>query len=412
MSSRETVLSREDLYAQVWSTPMRRLAEQYGISDVGLAKICKRHQIPRPPVGYWAKKEFGKTVEQPPLPATADADLLKVYIRESPPTPACEEEVEARPVVKDPELLRLIQQETDPKNRIVVSSSLRSPHPVVAETKQCLHDATPDQYGKIRPRHLDRLSHLDVRITKSSVGRVLLILDALAKALERRGHKFELYGDGWQRATYIKVFGERLSIQLTEKSRQIEHKLTEEEKRREDRVGFLYSRPKYDYIGTGVLELHLMGDHGYALNTWRDGKSKIEDCLNDFVIAAYVAVERQRENRRRQEQVEIERRQEEHRRWEEEQRRREEAARRKELEEMAASWAKARQIREFLAAVRESHQEVIEEGSAMFAWLCWAEKQANSFDPLVPSDRITKNLARGTDRQEGDARWTLPNKPR
>ena len=83
MSSRETVLNREDLYAQVWSTPMRRLAEKYGISDVGLAKICKKHHIPRPPVGYWAKKEFGKAVEQPPLPVTTDADLLNVYIRES-----------------------------------------------------------------------------------------------------------------------------------------------------------------------------------------------------------------------------------------------------------------------------------------------------------------------------------------
>jgi hypothetical protein len=43
----------------VWKTPITRLAKEYGLSDVGLAKICKKHDIPRPPRGYWAKKEGG-----------------------------------------------------------------------------------------------------------------------------------------------------------------------------------------------------------------------------------------------------------------------------------------------------------------------------------------------------------------
>ncbi len=41
---------------------------KYGLSDVGLAKVCKRHDIPRPPVGYWAKVEHGKKVRRPKLP--------------------------------------------------------------------------------------------------------------------------------------------------------------------------------------------------------------------------------------------------------------------------------------------------------------------------------------------------------
>lgn len=32
-------LTREGLYTQVWSIPMRTLAANYGLSDVGLAKI-------------------------------------------------------------------------------------------------------------------------------------------------------------------------------------------------------------------------------------------------------------------------------------------------------------------------------------------------------------------------------------
>ena len=57
-------LTRQELYDLVWSTPMTKLAESFGISDVGLAKICDRHRVPKPPRGYWAKKEAGKRVKQ------------------------------------------------------------------------------------------------------------------------------------------------------------------------------------------------------------------------------------------------------------------------------------------------------------------------------------------------------------
>ena len=35
-------LTREELYAQVWAEPMTKLAQRYGLSDRGLAKICTR----------------------------------------------------------------------------------------------------------------------------------------------------------------------------------------------------------------------------------------------------------------------------------------------------------------------------------------------------------------------------------
>ena len=38
---------------------MRALAKECGLSDVGLAKICEKHQIPRPPMGYWVRVERG-----------------------------------------------------------------------------------------------------------------------------------------------------------------------------------------------------------------------------------------------------------------------------------------------------------------------------------------------------------------
>ena len=37
-----TELTREELYAQVWVEPMTKLAQRYGMSDRGLAKVCIR----------------------------------------------------------------------------------------------------------------------------------------------------------------------------------------------------------------------------------------------------------------------------------------------------------------------------------------------------------------------------------
>src|SRR5436305_5927382 len=61
-------LTREDLYERVWSEPMRTLAQHYGLSDVGLAKTCKRLRVPVPGRGYWAKKAAGYSVKAKPLP--------------------------------------------------------------------------------------------------------------------------------------------------------------------------------------------------------------------------------------------------------------------------------------------------------------------------------------------------------
>jgi transcriptional regulator with XRE-family HTH domain len=39
----ETLLfEREKLYEEIWAEPMMQVAKRYGISDGGLAKICKR----------------------------------------------------------------------------------------------------------------------------------------------------------------------------------------------------------------------------------------------------------------------------------------------------------------------------------------------------------------------------------
>jgi len=57
---------REKLYEQVWSQPMRTVAQAYAVSDVWLAKVCRRLKIPVPGRGYWAKKAAGMKVGRRP----------------------------------------------------------------------------------------------------------------------------------------------------------------------------------------------------------------------------------------------------------------------------------------------------------------------------------------------------------
>jgi hypothetical protein len=57
---------RRQLYEEVWSEPTQAVARRYGISDVALSKVCKQLQIPKPPRGYWAKKQSGRPVPRRP----------------------------------------------------------------------------------------------------------------------------------------------------------------------------------------------------------------------------------------------------------------------------------------------------------------------------------------------------------
>jgi hypothetical protein len=46
-----TDFQREELYEQVWTDPVTKVAKRYAISDVGLRKICVDLEVPLPPVG-------------------------------------------------------------------------------------------------------------------------------------------------------------------------------------------------------------------------------------------------------------------------------------------------------------------------------------------------------------------------
>jgi len=64
---RSKTIDRQALYELVWSEPMLSLAKRWGMSGRGLAKACRRAQVPVPPRGYWAKVKAGLKVKIPRL---------------------------------------------------------------------------------------------------------------------------------------------------------------------------------------------------------------------------------------------------------------------------------------------------------------------------------------------------------
>ena len=68
------MISRDELYVLVWSKPMTKVAEQFGVSGSYLARICTLVNVPRPERGYWAKAAVNKAPPQTPLPPPQPGD--------------------------------------------------------------------------------------------------------------------------------------------------------------------------------------------------------------------------------------------------------------------------------------------------------------------------------------------------
>jgi hypothetical protein len=66
-------MTRNELFGMVWKEPLAVLAPKLGMSKPTLLKLCRRHNVPVPGRGHWAKVRAGGDVLVPELP-DPDAD--------------------------------------------------------------------------------------------------------------------------------------------------------------------------------------------------------------------------------------------------------------------------------------------------------------------------------------------------
>jgi len=362
---------RETLYEEVWETPLSRLApEKYGVSDVGLRKVCEKLHVPTPPRGYWAKRQHGKDPPKDPLPDLPE-DAPEAHTFDSAEPSASEDNgsqeddgedsrVEAPPI-EIPE--------------ITVDPHLKNPHPLVRNARSALKDAQPDTYGRVQASTGKTVS---VSVSPSETGRALRILDALAKGAESVGWTVRGASEGKHGASHFVIADEEVPVRITERT-------TREEKPESER-SFLDS--KYRYFPTGQFRLEFPFDHPkpWGQKKWRDTETRdLEDVLPSILGRAHEAafgVKERREERRqfqRKVQKKAEKREERHRRRAKEKRRREA------LEEEATRWSKARSLREYIREVnsRAEREELApQKRKEVEEWLEWAEAHADRIDPL------------------------------
>lgn len=352
------ILTRRELYDLVWAKPLRDVAADLGISDVGLAKVCERHRVPRPEQGYWNKINAGKPVRKSLFVEIDDVHLNRVEINGA----LSQLPDEVRTQIEDSRAQRRTREAASlPRlNTPPASEPPAEPHKTIALTVRTLKKAKPDTTGAIKVSG-PGLCHLE--ISENSVARVTAFLDSLARLLEAENLCIQMTDAG----VAIPRGQDSLSFSIKEKTRRQKHEPTaaelEAEAKREKKkqqywsnpnrhhidFGGIFNRtyPEFDVVHTGALVFEIEGYDNGIRHTWADGKSQtIETVLESIVSGINATLTLRRVRREEQEERERERA--------ELSRRRDLARKRKEREVQRSSyWRKIARTQREIKMLRE-----------------------------------------------------------
>ena len=375
-------VTREELYEQVWNTPVSKLAAQYGISDVGLAKTCARLGVPRPSRGYWAKLAAGEKVKRPPLPKPGPRQETCVFF--------------AKVENPMPQMPRAAPPPVD------VPETLANAHGAIRALAGLLKGAEVDGHSRLRlgPEHRPT-----VAVTVQAHRRALLVLDGLARIMTSRGHSVEVRGHGSETAICLQVQGEAMTVSVVEQLDPIPHSLTAEERRRSER-GETRGIPKHDLVPGGRLQITIPDAVGGRCS-WSDTKKhRVEAMLGHLVVAAEAEPacraqirveeeERRREAELRRQEAEAER----ERQRQEEALKKLNVARAKDLRMRTDAYRFARDIRQYIGAMQKSIADaglMVTNGGGVEEFMRWSLEYADEVDPLTRlREAIEETVRRG-----------------
>lgn len=351
-SSTIRTVTRTALYARVWTTPMTTLAKEFGISDVGLRKICKRANIPLPPGGYWMMKQYGKRLpRKPELPPLQAGESEELRIAESPKKVEVDIDV-------PPDIAQAIEIERAREEPIGFPAS-PTPHAIVKSWER----ARQPSYGP-------------PTFTPATESRRRRIVSVLLREIEKRGGKIVSENEN---AFNIVLFRQTIKVTIAERMVQERVPLTDKEREH----GWYASRGyRTELRPSGLLRLRL--EHYFrnpVRKEWNETAERpLEGRLREIIIGLYVAAaalqrEVEAEAIRRQREAE-----EERRRWKAAEKRKRERERVNLLLEDASSWSKAQALRRYIVAMEKTGIKTGDD-----EWFSWARRVADALDPLVSS---------------------------
>ncbi len=331
MKPSQIELSREELYELIWSKPADTLAKELGITGTGLAKICKRFDIPRPGNGYWMKKEAGTAPQPSPLPPALEIATQTITIKRS--------KKKKKALPED--------------EKVVVPDSLDNPHPLVAETLQRLKSVQPNERGLL-------VGHtcgvLDISVPPDDLDRACRIFDGFIKHIISLGGDFKTvkvtinpYLDDVLRSIAT-VEGAEFDIAIQPRPNR--------SKRKETKGLQIESRTLY---------------RNTRRSCWSESENvPLESLLSSLMKALHRAAPSVRDRQEESRKIAAQEAHERHLRELREQ----EAGKLKQLYKEASEWQHVKMLREYINAAEETQAKSTE-------WITWARREADRRDPLT-----------------------------
>ena len=344
-------LTRQELYEQVWAEPLTKLSTKFDVSDVALGKVCKRHAIPRPGLGYWARIAAGKKLVRPALRGNP-TDEIEI-VGATPRSPAVE---------------TALQQVVPIATTIIVPDRLLNPHPLVVQTRSILESKS----GWIRQ------CALNVWVTKPTVPRAMRLINTRIKEVTARG--LTLSKTDKDRHARFELGPDWVRFKLREKSKST----TEPEVAAAVGSGKEFLLPAQLAIEPkGTLGFELEEYLDGARKSWSDGKKLLEEQVASIVDGILVAMQIVRARRlAREEQA---------REWAEQERLRAEAKARveQELKERrallaeATMWSEVRVANQYLDHLEVTERTLGRVSSELRLWLFQARRRLAELDPTT-----------------------------
>jgi len=285
---------------------MTHLAKEFSLSDVALHKICKKHDIPNPPLGWWAKKAAGKPVKQSPLPKAKAGVSDRITIAAG----------ELRP---EPELIAIARENARLLASSIDAEAVVPANPIVDRTIAQLRKAKPSSINGLVT--VEGLNVIKVSVAPASIDRVELALGRIVAAAEALRIKL-MRGDN---SASFRCEGETIGFSISEGVRREKHVPTEKElaeqeaarKRRERnwnnpdswRADLNWSAlrgPEWDYHPTGQLAFELEQSYllgGSPRRSFKDAKvQRIENMASDIAVGIAVLAAAKKDDRSKREE--------------------------------------------------------------------------------------------------------------
>lgn len=363
----EHIITRQELYNRVWQTPMRKLAQEYGLSDRGLAKLCKRHNIPSPTRGYWVAQNSGQAIGPPPPLPAGENITIRIQARPKP-----DPEEAGVPPSLPVEIQQRMHAETKSNNKIILAKTLRGLHPILAKLIQ---SQTRNIFGDPLRSHTKPTLLEQYR---------LRVLSTLFKALEARGFAVERPSHAYERRFKINWEQDSLYLSVEERIQQTRHRLTNEERKKDLYQNYNF---KYERHHTGLLRIRLDAtERGSPLKDFDErAPGTIGEDLNS-VIAGTV----EQFWLCKQDRLAYEARQ---KRWREEEQEyvrikaleTKAVQRLEKLENQAQDWQRAQTLRAYIAAVMTAQADgtLSLPSDDLARWHSWAAAYVHRLDPIT-----------------------------